>query len=205
MISRAVIELPRASLGSATLNKSTMKSVVCFAVSASTTARERAWFARSRCCVARYAENVAITPRTASVTTTPALRRCIRFARAMDALINRASSSLSSRSCSSSDSASTRGLPEGSSRSEGRSSFFQRPAAAAMRLRILRFSRFCATQSLTRGQCQSNASCATVTTAVPSSASSVTNSRFFTKVSISSRLLPVVASVQGARFRPICS
>ena len=48
MISRAVIVLPRASLGSATLNRPTMKFVVCFAVSASVSALRRAWFASLR-------------------------------------------------------------------------------------------------------------------------------------------------------------
>ena len=121
----------------------------------------------------------------------PALTRCACLSRAIDAWMKAASTPCNSMPCSSSDSASTSGLPGGNSRSAVLRSACQRSAAAAMRPRMRRFSRFCATQSCTRGQCQSSASCATVTTALPSSASSVTNSRFSTKVSTSSRLLPV--------------
>ena len=63
--------------------------------------------------------NPARNARAATVATTPTLSRWMRLARAIDAWMKWFSSSCSSMPCSSSDSASTSGLPVGSSRSGG--------------------------------------------------------------------------------------
>ena len=77
-ISRAVMELPRASFGSETANRPTRKSVVCRAVSASVSARTRSRSAWLRASHAAAASPEVIVMPTIEAVTSAIMRRCRR-------------------------------------------------------------------------------------------------------------------------------